>query len=234
MSRDIFAEISNTRCLVGESTQLLFKNYLVQFYRETFQGQAAVTLPEKRCITQARSYDPFISLLDQLRGDAVDIGYGDKIGSQFACVRVRYGKILLVRLHGGNERFRGEFKELFIKRSGDRHRPFHQRRHFIQEILIHQHGSPEGLRSVGCRLPDLFFPLTEIGRNVSLILQPGQVFPGRGQGNRLRMMETMPAGVPARFRTQYCRADNVLSKQQYRPMHGPHKLYVAVAPAHAP
>ena len=75
----------------------------------------AIPLPEKRGIAQARADDPLVAAPDRIGVGAVDIGDGDKTGGQLTRGRVLHGKIFLVRLHTGNQRFLWQIQKFRVE-----------------------------------------------------------------------------------------------------------------------
>jgi hypothetical protein len=89
-------------------------------------------LEEELGVGQAWAHDFLVTGDDLLRVFAFDVGHGDEARQQLA-VGIQQAEILLVVLHGGDQGFLRHVEETLLERAHQRHRPFNQRGHFVEQ-----------------------------------------------------------------------------------------------------
>ncbi|MNM06476.1 hypothetical protein D3C81_164880 [compost metagenome] len=168
---------------------------------------------------------------DLLRVAAFDVGHGNEARQQLAFA-VQQAEVLLVVLHGGDQGFLRHFEEAFLERAHQRHWPFDQGGHFVQQRRRHD-GSAFLLHGqLGGTLADQLAAFGEVGQHVSFT----QVFDivGRGSDDHgFRMMEAVATGFTAGLLRQNGAVDHLVAQQHYQPLGRAHELFTAGRPAHA-
>ena len=96
-----------------------------------FQTLLAILLPEKHSIGQTGANHTFVAFLDHFRLGTVNVGNGDEVVHQLAFA-IHQVEVLLVFLHGEDQRLMGYFQVFLLEARSNGHRPLDQRGHFVE------------------------------------------------------------------------------------------------------
>jgi hypothetical protein len=138
--------------------ELLLKDHGFQCLEVVFQALLAILLPEEHGIAESRTDHALVALLDQLRPGAVDVGEGDEVIHQFTLF-IHQVEVLLVLLHGEDQRLVGHLQEAFLETGGDRDRPLHQPGYLVQQILVDLRLAAQALGCLLYQAADFLFAL---------------------------------------------------------------------------
>ena len=217
--------------LVEHRAQLRLEHHIGQALVEAFQAVLLVLLEEELGVGQAWTHDFLVAGNDLRRVFAFYVGHGDKARQQFA-VAIEQAEVLLVVLHGGDQRFLRHFEEAFLERTHQRHRPFHQRADFIQQISRHDGGALLLGGQFGDTGADQRAAFIQVGQHIGA----AQVFQvGRRLGNAhlIRVMEAVATGQTPGLLGEDFAVDHLVTKQHYQPLGWADEFGLACAPAHA-
>ena len=147
---------------------------------------------------------------------------------------VAHREVALVVLHGGDRHLGRQLEEARVEAAGERHGPLHQRRDLVEQGVGNHRLAAEarGLRRHA--LADGLAPLVDVGEHLAALVQRRDVGGGRGDAQRLRRHEAVAEGQVRRGDAQDLAGHDVPAEQHQHPVHGPHELRLARAPAHAP
>ena len=141
--------------LVGIAAELRLEGHPAQVGRMRRERDFAVLFPEKRRIAQARPDDALVAFA-HLRGIAtLDVAHRDELARQLA-VRALDGEIPLVVLDRGDDHFARQRQEAPFEPAHDRHRPFDQGGHLIEQRALDQCRAAGGGRRRRHALADHF------------------------------------------------------------------------------
>ena len=141
-------------------------------------------------------------------------------------------EIPLMVLHGADQRLGRHLQKPPIEITGQRHRPFHQRRHLVEQFRLDDRLPPQlGGHRLGLGA-DRRAALGEVGDNPTGVGQLPDVIGRSLQADRLGMVEAMAARLPARRDPHQHGGNDLVAEQQNEPVHRPHEFIVAIAPAH--
>ncbi len=217
--------------LLLQGAQLFLEHHGGQPLTVLLQGLFAVLIPEKLGIGQARANHPLVTGAHLIRIPAFDIGQGDKVGQQFA-VLVEAVEILLMPLHGGDERLSRNAQEALLEAAGEGHRPLHQGGHLIQQVGIDHRLAAEalgGLQHLGAHALTPRFKIDHHPGGLQLVGITG----GGVDLDGLRGVKTMTAGAAAAFHIENLGLYHLIAEQQHQPVDRAHELTLQIAPAHA-
>ncbi len=191
-----------------------------------------ILIPEELGVGETRGDHALVAGAHDLRFAAGDIADGDERGQEAAVGRMD-GEVTLVILHHRHQRFRRHAQETLGEASGQRHRPFHQRRDLGQQFVVEIGLAVNTRRRRANLLADQLTALVEVGDHVAGIAQRGRVILGRGQGNGVGMVETVAECRRACAHTEDLGVEVLMAEQQHRPVHRTRKGDAGNAPGHA-
>ncbi|MOA13315.1 hypothetical protein D3C78_1333620 [compost metagenome] len=111
---DPAGQLRNTVSLVAQRTQLLLEQHGLQTRQVIFQTLFAIGIKEELRICQTRAHHFFVTGDNLNRIFGFDVSHEDKVRQQFAVIRVNR-EVLLVTLHGVNQRFSRNREEFLFK-----------------------------------------------------------------------------------------------------------------------
>ena len=212
-------------------TQSLLKHHLLECFHPRRQRLFAILIPEKFGVAETRTDHPLVARPHLRRIAAFQIGHGDEMRQESA-FNVHHREIALIILHGADQGFGGHIEKTLLKIAGQRYRPFHQRRHFIEQIRLDDCYAIE-LISGGFGLgAHRIAALVKVGNHPAFTGELPGVLRRRSHPDRIGMMEAMAASFPARLDAENRGRNHLVAKQQDGPMHRTDKFIIAVAPAH--
>ena len=141
-------------------------------------------------------------------------------------------KVLLVVLHGGDQRFLRYVEETLFERTDQRHRPFDQGGHFIQQCRRHDGGAVLGLGQFLDAGGDLLAALGKVGNHEGATQVMG-VAGGALDHHVVVGVETMATGHTAGLLREDFAIDHVVTEQHHQPLGRADELFLACSPAHA-
>ena len=217
--------------LVAQSPKLLLEQHGFQTRQVIFQTFFTVGIEEELGIGQTRTDHLLVTGDDLLRIFGLDVGHEDKVRQQFAGVVVDR-EVLLVALHGVNQRFRRHREEFFFELRRQHHRPFHQRGDLFQQAFA-QIGLTANLT---CRLLrisfDFGFTLFVIGDDFTALQQDLRVLVGMVDGELRLAHKAMAANHAIGRNTEDSGRDHFVTQQQSHRVYRTHEVDVRRAPAH--
>src|SRR6185436_16239011 len=92
---------------------------------------------QKNAASLRRAHHAFVARLHPGRIEAADIAHRDEMCEQLAIARFDR-EIPLMLLQRGDQHLAGQLQESRLEIAGDRIRPLHQRRHFVEQLGIDQ------------------------------------------------------------------------------------------------
>ena len=110
---------------VAQRTQLLLEQNGLQARQVIFQTFFTVRIEEELCISQTWTNHFLVTGDNLLRVFRLDVRHEDEVWQQLARVVINR-EVLLVTLHGVNQRFSWYREEFLFELRGQHHRPFHQ------------------------------------------------------------------------------------------------------------
>ncbi|MNZ57494.1 hypothetical protein D3C78_754750 [compost metagenome] len=225
------SQLGNPLGLVEDTAQLGLEHYVLQALVEAFQRLLLVLLEEEFGVGQAWAHDLLVAFDDLLRIATLDVGHGDEARQQLA-VGIQQAEVFLVVLHGGDQGFLRYFKEAFLERAHQRHWPFDQGGHFIEQRWRHDGAAFLLHCQFGGTLADQLAALGKICQDVRL----AQVFLVVGRGadaHVFRMVEAVATGFTTGSLRQQGAVDHFVTEQHDQPLGWTHELFLACTPAHA-
>ena len=195
------------------------------------ERELAVLLPEERRVAQARAHDPLVALAHLRRVAAFDVADGNEFIRQ-RTVLLLDREIALVILHGCDHDLARQREEALLEAPRNRHRPFDQRCHFIEQRRADQCAPAVLCRHCVDAGADRLAPLAKVRDD--LRAQKRRLVAARGfQVDRARRVETMAQGSAPCGDPEHLALNNHVAEEQHHAMHGPHELDRARTPAHA-
>ena len=217
--------------LVAQGAQLLLEQHGFQTRQVIFQTFFTVGIEEELGIGQTRTDHLLVTGDDLLRIFGLDVGHEDKVRQQFAGVVVDR-EVLLVALHGVNQRFRRHREEFFFELRRQHHRPFHQRGDLFQQAFA-QIGLTANLTRRLLRISfDFGFTLFVIGDDFTALQQDLRVLVGMVDGELRLAHKAMPANHAIGRNTEDSGRDHFVTQQQSHRVYRTHEVDVRRAPAH--
>ena len=134
--------------------------------------------------------------------------------------------------HGRHQRFRRYAQERFVERTGQCHRPFVQRGHFVQQVVADDGFAAQFLTGGSNLFFDQRGALIEVGHHIGRT-QFAFVFGRRVQHHRCWRVETVATGGIAGFQAQHFTVYYVVAEQHHQPLHRTHEFNAGSTPAHA-
>ena len=198
---------------------------------EVFQLLLLVLLEEELGVGQARAHDFFVTGDDLLRVFAFDVGDGDKTRQQLT-VHIQQAEVFLVVLHGGDQGFLRHIEETLFERAHQRHRPFHQGGHFVQQAWRHDGGAFLQAGQFFGALADQLATLIGVGQHISSA-QVVEVVGRRSDTHAFWMMEAVTTGLTTGLLGEDGAIDDLVTEQHHQPLGRTHELFLARTPAHA-
>ncbi len=216
--------------LVEHRTELGLEHHVGQALVETFELLLLVLLEEELGVGQARAHDLLVTGDDLCRVLGLDVGHGDEARQQLA-VRIEQAEILLVVLHGADQRFLRHLEEAFLEGADQRHRPFHQRSDFIQQCRRHDGRALLGGGQFVDAAADELAALGEIGQHVGA----AQVFGVAGRAADAHVtvgVEAVTTGHAPGLLREDLAVDHGVAEQHHQPLGRAHEFVTAGGPTH--
>ena len=182
--------------------ELRVEHHLIQLRQEVFQLLLAVLVPEEARIGQPRAQHAFIAR-DQ-RGAAIgggDVGHHAEAG-RGAAIRRHHREVALVHAHRRPHQLGRQVHEGVVDPPQQRHRPFDQARHFVDQPAIRHHGHAMARGQRGEAVLDHPRPFRGVEDDAafpqaSLIAREGRDFEGAGRHHAMAFGQRA-AGQPMR------------------------------------
>ncbi|MOA00430.1 hypothetical protein D3C78_1197890 [compost metagenome] len=166
-----------------------------------------------------------------LRIFGFDIGHEDKVRQQFAR-GVIHREILLIALHGVDQRFRRHRQEFLFEFGRQHHRPFHQRGHFFQQAFA-QIGLAAKLLRCQLRIAlDQRLAGFIIGHHFTALQQDLRILVSVVEGEFGFTHKAVTANSAARIDAQHGARDQFFTQQQGHGVYRTHELHVRITPTH--
>ncbi|RMQ81812.1 hypothetical protein ALP97_05247 [Pseudomonas salomonii] len=228
---NVGGQLGNAHGLVVDAAEFFLEHHVLQAQVEVFELLLLVLFEEEFGVSQARAYDFLVTGDDLLRVFAFDVGHGDKTRQQLT-VHIQQAEILLVVLHGGDQGFLRHVEETLFERAHQRHRPFNQRGHFVEQAWRHDGSAFLQAGQLFGALADQLATLVGIGQHVSAT-QVGGVVGRRGDAHGFWMVEAVTTGITASLLGEDRAVDDLVTEQHHQPLSWAHELFLARTPAHA-
>ena len=221
----------NTIGLVAQRAELLLEQHGLQTRQVIFQAFFTVGIEEELGIRQTRAHHFFITGDNLLRIFRLDIGDEDEIWQQFAVVAI-HREVLLVTLHGVDQRFRRNGEEFLFELRRQHHRPLNQRGDLFQQAVA-QIGSTANLtrRLFGVRF-DFGFTFGVIRHHFAALQQDLRVLIGVVDGELRLAHKAVAANDAIGLNTKDRCRNQLVAQQQGNGVNRTHKVHVRRAPAH--
>ncbi len=217
--------------LVEYTAQIGLEYHVRQTLVAGFQRLFLVLLEEELGVGQARAHHLLVTGDDLRRVLALQVGDGDKARQQLA-VGIQQAEVLLVILHGRDQRFLRHLKEAFLEAAHQRHRPFDQRGDFVQQVRRHDGGALLLCsQRVDAALDDLA-ALGEIGDHVRAAQGLG-ISRRTGDGDLIRVVEAVAAGQVTGTLRENLAGHDLITQQHDQPLGRADEFGLAGTPAHA-
>ena len=217
--------------LVEHAAELGLEHHVGQALVALFQRLALVLLEEELGVGEARAHHLLVAGDDLRRVLALDVGHGDKARQQLA-VAVDQAEVLLVVLHGGDQRFLRDLKEAFLEGADQRHRPLDQGSHLIQQRRRHDGAAVLGFGQFLDALGDLLAALGEVGDHEGAAQVVG--IAGRALDRHLVVgVEAVATGHAPGLLGEDLAVDHMLAVQHDQPLGRTDEFFLARGPAHA-
>ena len=229
---DVGREPLQAQRLVVERAEPLLVDHAAELLEAALQGALAVLLPEEGRVREPRADDALVAPAHLVGVTALDVGHRHEAREQRAR-GVHHGEALLVLLHGRDHDLARQLQEALVEAPGERHRPFHQRRHLLEQRLAHHRAPAGGERRLLDLGPHRLAPAVQVGDHVPA--RGEQRLPVRRPRHRegVRVVEAVAAGLAPGLEAQHRARHHVLAVQHQHPVHGAHEGRLARAPAHA-
>ena len=217
--------------LVAQRTQLLLEQHGLQTRQIIFKTFFTVGIEEELSIRQTRTHDFLVTGNNLGRIFRLDVGHEDKVRQQLARVVVNR-EVLLVALHGVNQRFGRYRKEFLFELRGQHHRPFHQGSDFFQQAFAQIGVAANFARRFFGIGFDFGFTLSVIRNYFTALTQDFWVLIGRIDGEFRFAHKAMTANNPVGLYAQNRCRDHFVAQQQGHGVNRAHEVHVRRAPAH--
>ncbi|MNK95100.1 hypothetical protein D3C87_1153250 [compost metagenome] len=228
---DVGGEFGNALGLVVDAAEFFLEHHVLQAQVEVFELLLLVLLEEELGVGQAWANHFLVTGDDLLRVFAFDVGHGNETWQQLA-VGIQQAEVLLVVLHGGDQGFLRHVEEAFLERAHQRHRPFDQRGHFIEQGWRNDcRAFLTGGQLFGALADDLA-TLVGIGQYISGT-QIRQVARRRTDAHVFRVMEAVTTGIAAGLLGEDGAVDDLVTEQHHQPLGRTNEFFLARAPTHA-
>ncbi|RMT28149.1 hypothetical protein ALP50_05788 [Pseudomonas syringae pv. spinaceae] len=228
---DVGGKLRDALGLVEYAAQLGLEHDVFQAIVEGFQLLFLVLLEEELGVGQAWTNHFLVTGDDLGRVLALDVGHRDEARQQLA-VGIQQAEILLVVLHGGDQGFLRHIKETLFERAHQRHRPFDQPGHFVQQAWRHDGSAFLLAGQLFDALADDLPTFVEVGQYVSRA-QVAEVAGRRRNTHVFRVMEAVAARMTTGALGENRAVSHLIAEQHHQPLGRPYELFLASAPAHA-
>ena len=189
--------------------------------------------PEEGCVREPRTHHALVARHHLRRIGALDVGDRDEPRHQ-RTGGIAHREVALVILHGGDRHLGRQLEKLRVEAARERHGPLHERRDLVEQRVGNDRLPAEARGLRGDALPDGLAPLVDVREHAAALVQRRDVGGWRGDAQRLRRHEAVAEGQIAGGHAQDLAGHHVPAEQHQHPVHGPHELRLARAPAHAP
>ncbi|MNC03572.1 hypothetical protein D3C75_509840 [compost metagenome] len=190
-----------------------------------------VSLEEELGVRQTGAHHLLVAADDLARVLGLDVGDEDELRQQLAALVVDR-EVLLVTLHGVNQRLGRYRQELLFEVGGQHHRPFDQGGDFFQQGVVQIGDATEGGSGrFGVSL-DLGLARHKVGNHHAALLQDLRVLAGVVDGELALAHKAVAANGAGRVDTQNVSGHQIPIQQQGHGEHRTHELDGLVAPAH--
>ena len=230
--RQCRGERSDALGLGAERTELHLEGDAIERTQLLFQRRAPILLPEESRVSEARAHHALVAGAHHGRIAALDVAHGDEVRQQRTRRRF-HREVALVILERRDQHFARQGQEALLELPGDRHRPFDQRGHLIEQLRRDDRAAAQGLRRGGDPGAHALAACGKIGLHLAARFERALVTGGRAQWQLAGRMKTMAARRAAGRGVENRRRHHFTAEQHDHPVHGAHELRFARAPAHA-
>ena len=192
---------ADTPGAIAEGAQLVLEHHGVQCGHARFQALLPIPRVKKRGVGQARANYLFVAAHDLLRIAALDVAHRDEMRQQLA-LGVNQREILLMALHGRDQRLGGHVEKALVESADQSYRPLDQAGHFLQQGLVDKRRSLQSPRRASDLLAYRFPALLKIDHHARRA-QGVDVGLGVFDKHCARRVKAMPAACIARLQAQY-------------------------------
>ena len=192
----------------------------------------AIYIIEERRIGETGTHHFLVAAADNRFISRINVADEDECIDQLAVV-IKHREVLLVFFHGSDQRFLRNAQELFFKTSHHGHWPFHQRRHFLEQIIVNGRGATSGLAGGVCLFQHHRLSTFEVSDNEAVFFKPGFILVGIGQCDLTDTMEAMSLTVAVAGQFQQLQRQHLVAVQDHQPLYRADELRLAITPAHA-
>ena len=218
--------------LLGHRSEPLLEHDPFERRAVVGKGPLPVGADEELRVLEAGPHHPFVPGPDRVRPAALDVAHGDEGGPQPA-VLVLDREVALVALEGGRDHPARQIEEALLEPAGDRHRPLDEGGHLVEEVVARDRAAAERGGGVPDEPLDEAAAFAEGGEDAPGTLELLDVLAGVREGDRVRVVETVAAGLAPGPHPEDGGLDDLGAEEQHEPVNRPHELRVAVSPAHA-
>ena len=210
---------------------MLLEQYGLQTRQVVFQTFFTVGVEEELCIRQTWAHH-FLVTGDNLdRIFRFDVRHEDEVWQQLAVVGV-YREVLLVTLHGIDQRFCRNGQEFLFELRGQHNWPFHQRGHFFQQAFAQVSVTANLARRFFRVRFDFGFTLFVVGNDFTALQQDLRVLVGIVDGELRLAHKAVAADHAIGRHAQNGRWNHGIAQQQGHGVNRTHEVHVGRAPAH--
>ena len=203
----------------------------MQTRQVVFQTFFTVGVEEELCIRQTWAHH-FLVTGDNLdRIFRFDVRHEDEVWQQLAVVGV-YREVLLVTLHGIDQRFCRNGQEFLFELRGQHNWPFHQRGHFFQQAFAQVSVTANLARRFFRVRFDFGFTLFVVGNDFTALQQDLRVLVGIVDGELRLAHKAVAADHAIGRHAQNGRWNHGIAQQQGHGVNRTHEVHVGRAPAH--
>ena len=221
----------NTVSFVAQRTQLLLEQHGLQARQVVFQTFFTVGVEEELGVCQTRTNDLLITGDDLYRIFRLNIGHKDKVRQQLARV-VIHREVLLVALHGVDQRFGRHREEFLFEFRRQYYRPFHQRGHFFQQTIAQVSVAANFTRGVFSVCFNFGFTRFVISHNFAALKQNLRILIGIVDSELRLAHKAVTANHAIGLDAEDSGGNDFVTQQQGHGVNRTHKVDVRRAPAH--
>ena len=196
-----------------------------------FQPFLSILLPEEHGVGKTWPDDTLVAFTDQIGPGRCDVGNGDEPGHQ-PPVGVQKRKVLLVRLHGGDECLLRNLEKALLERAGDGCGPFHQGRDLVEQVVVHLCRTTGLAGGAFHHFPYEFAPGVEVRNHMAFGPQQALVIIGADDFQRFGMVEAVSAGHAARGGVEQGAGHHGVTVQKGEPVDRADEFGIGISPPH--
>ena len=231
---ELAAEVLGACGLVVVAAQLLLESDGLEHGHAILKRELLIGVPEEAGVVEAGAQHALIAVAHN--GFALGIGnrveHSKKVRRELS-VGILNREVLLVVAHHGDQNFFGQREKFAIEVAEDDRRSFGEIDDGIEQSLIFSPARAGDLTHCGVEgFADLVLALGVAGQHIGGAQLVG-IFGGRGEWDRSRGKDAMPAGGAAGGDAAELERHNIVIKKRDEPAHGAHEaLRLARTPVH--